>query len=39
MQAELVELERDNAELRTELERRENAIKRLRDLTLGRDPQ
>ncbi len=38
LQAELAELERDNAELRIELERREQAIKRLRDLTLGREP-
>jgi hypothetical protein len=39
MQAELSELERDNRDLRKELQRREEAIKRLRDLTLGRDPQ
>ena len=38
MQAQLGELERANTELRRQLQRREEAITRLRDLTLGRDP-
>jgi hypothetical protein len=39
IQRQLTELEQDNADLRTELEKRETAIKRLRDLTLGREPE
>ena len=39
MQREVAELEQDNATLRNELEKREKAIKRLRDLTLGREPE
>lgn len=39
IQRQLLELEQDNAELRNELEKRETAIKRLRDLTLGREPE
>ncbi len=39
MQAVITELRQDNATLRKELKRREEAIKRLRDLTLGRDPE
>ena len=39
MQQQLVELERDNATLRSELDKREKAIKRLRDLTLGLEPE
>ncbi len=39
MQAQLTETEQDNAMLRAELARKEQAIKRLRDLTLGREPE
>jgi hypothetical protein len=39
LQRQVAELEQDNAELRGELEKRETAIKRLRDLTLGREPE
>ena len=39
MQGQVVELEQDNADLRRELKKRETAIKRLRDLTLGREPE
>jgi hypothetical protein len=39
IQAQVSELEQDNADLRNELEKREIAIKRLRDLTLGREPE
>ena len=39
VQHQLAELEQDNAGLRRELEKRETAIKRLRDLTLGREPE
>jgi hypothetical protein len=39
MQGQVTELEQDNADLRSELAKREIAIKRLRDLTLGREPE
>ena len=39
MQQEMTELEQDNVTLRSELAKRENAIKRLRDLALGREPE
>ena len=39
IQGQVAELEQDNADLRGELEKRETAIKRLRDLTLGREPE
>ncbi len=39
IQRQLLALERDNADLRAELEKRETAIKRLRDLALGREPE
>ena len=39
MQSRLVALERANADLQTQLRIREEAITRLRDLTLGRDPE
>ncbi|MCZ6828501.1 MAG: hypothetical protein O7F73_02740 [Gammaproteobacteria bacterium] len=39
IQRQLVELEQNNADLRSELAKRETAIKRLRDLTLGREPE
>jgi hypothetical protein len=39
IQRQVLELEKDNTELRNELEKRETAIKRLRDLTLGREPE
>ncbi len=38
MQGQLDQLRQSNANLRSELEKREAAIKRLRDLTLGRQP-
>jgi hypothetical protein len=38
LQRQIVDLEKDNGDLILELEKRETAIKRLRDLTLGREP-
>ena len=38
LQRQIVDLEQDNGDLILELEKREIAIKRLRDLTLGREP-
>ena len=39
LQRQMIELEQDKADLARELEKRETAIKRLRDLTLGREPE
>ncbi len=39
MSRQVERVKQTNASLRTELEKREEAIKRLRDLTLGREPE